>query len=98
MKSHSLLVALVGSCVLLGGCTAAMNSDDIRFALNECQKSRLDNVVYLRPDRSVLNVACTPHPDEVDNSVTVKHPLLYSLSPGHEKPLLPFIIWRSSHD
>lgn len=88
MKSKLLVLPLFAS-VLLAGCSASMQANEVRTRLNECSQAQLDNIVYMRPDKSVLNVICTPKSDEINNPVTVKHPLLFALSPTHVTPTLP---------
>lgn len=88
MKSKYLVLPLFAS-VLLAGCSASMQANEVRTRLNECGQAQLDNIVYMRPDKSVLNVICTPKAGEVNNTVTVNHPLLFALSPTHKKPALP---------
>lgn len=87
MKSKSLLIGIaICGAALLSGCSASMQADQVRQRLDACSSAQLDNIVYMRPDKSVLNVICTPRTDEINNPVTVKHPLLFSVSPTHEKP------------
>lgn len=88
MKSKLLILPFFAA-VLLSGCSASMQANEVRTRLNECSQAQLDNIVYMRPDKSVLNVICTPKADEIDNTVTVKHPVLFALSPTHVKPALP---------
>lgn len=86
MKSKLLLLSVLCSTALLAGCGHSMQANQVRLKLDECSQAQLDNIVYMRPDKSVLNVICTPHTDEINNAVTVKHPLLFAASPSHEKP------------
>ncbi|EBN1281135.1 hypothetical protein CA052_01145 [Salmonella enterica] len=87
MKSKSLLIGIaICGAALLSGCSASMQADQVRQRLDACSSAQLDNIVYMRSDKSVLNVICTPRTDEINNPVTVKHPLLFAASPSHEKP------------
>ncbi|EAR7071102.1 hypothetical protein J8N54_001665 [Salmonella enterica] len=86
MKSKLLLLSVLCSTALLAGCGHSMQANQVRLKLDECSQAQLNNIVYMRPDKSVLNVICTPRTDEINNPVTVKHPLLFAASPSHEKP------------
>lgn len=87
MKSKKiLLLAAVCGAALLSGCSASMQADQVRERMDACSNAQLDNIVYMRTDKSVLNVICTPKTEDIDNPVTVKHPLLFGVSPSHNKP------------
>ncbi|MGA5655247.1 hypothetical protein [Rahnella contaminans] len=73
---------------LLTGCTS-MPADQIRTELDECSAAKLDNIVYMRADKSVLAVECTPSADSINNPVTVAHPVLYAITPSHTAPKIP---------
>lgn len=90
MKSKTILAAVaLCSVALLSGCSHSLPANDVRLKLDECTNAQLDNIVYMRADKSVLNVVCTPKPDEIVNPVTVNHPLFFWLSPSHQKPTVP---------
>ena len=86
MKSKLILLPILCTSALLAGCGHSLPANQVRLKLDECSQAQLDNIVYMRSDKSVLNVICTPTTDEINNSVTVKHPLLFATSGSHEKP------------
>lgn len=83
-----LMVASALCLAVLTGCTS-MPADKIRAGLDECSAANLENIVYMRADKSVLGIECTPPAADITNAVTVAHPVLYSLTPSHNAPAVP---------
>lgn len=70
-------------CVaLLSGCGS---TNVVRTQLDECADAKLDNIVYMRPDKSVLTVACTPRRRDIQNKVVIHHDPLSFLLPSLHK-------------
>ena len=59
--------AVLFACLLLPGC--AMNPQQLRQRLDECDEYRFDALVYTRNDGAVTRVLCVPMDDEVDHRV-----------------------------
>lgn len=78
---------MAGAVLSLSGCVVpTMNASQIRQSIDTCTNAHLENIVFMRADKTVLHVDCTPVPSDIQNAVTVKHPIFYAASPGHTKP------------
>lgn len=72
MKNQILIICAALTVAALTGCT--LTAAETRAALDDCAANGLNNIVYTRPDQSVVGVECTPAPADVNNAVTVKPP------------------------
>ncbi len=79
--------ALLSACVPMTN--KAMSPESLRAYISECRHQNLGVLVYRRADGSVVDVACIPHDEEVDQAVTVRaRPMLRLLWPFLKKEVL----------